>query len=366
MPIRFRKNVPTAWLRMTIREGRNRQVRRMTAAVGHPTLRLVRVAVGPISLADLAPGQWRELTAMNSGHWNPFGPRGRTGPHSRPPANSKPRRSTRLPPSSLQFASPFRIDRSTLEGIRSACSGPQPSGKTAPCSIVVDRPGIFGSTDARGKKGSAMASPARVDKMISLEEFLRMPEIDEHPYLEYIDGRIEAKVSPQKKHGRLEKRLMIHIDAFSEPQQLGETFPELRCTFAGRSIIPDVVFLLDEHIETDERGRDPRSHISTTGYPRRNRLSRPVGPEMPGEVALLQSQRLPAGLADRSGARTVQVYRRGRRPQLLSGDGILEGDPVLPGYHLPLAELFGWLKQPKRNRKPSAPRSEPPIEGEPS
>ena len=51
-----------------------------------------------------------------------------------------------------------------------------------------------------------MASPARVDKMITLEEFLRLPEIDEHPYLEYIDGRIEAKVSPQKKHGLLEKR----------------------------------------------------------------------------------------------------------------------------------------------------------------
>jgi pseudouridine synthase len=63
VPIRFRKNVPTAWLRLTIHEGRNRQVRRMTAAVGHPTLRLVRVAVGPVSLGDLAPGQWRELTA---------------------------------------------------------------------------------------------------------------------------------------------------------------------------------------------------------------------------------------------------------------------------------------------------------------
>jgi len=63
VPIRFRKNVPTAWLRLTIQEGRNRQVRRMTAAVGHPTLRLVRIAVGPVSLGDLAPGQWRELTA---------------------------------------------------------------------------------------------------------------------------------------------------------------------------------------------------------------------------------------------------------------------------------------------------------------
>jgi pseudouridine synthase len=61
VPIRFRKNVPTAWLRLTIREGRNRQIRRMTAAVGHPTLRLVRIAVGPVVLGELAPGQWSEL-----------------------------------------------------------------------------------------------------------------------------------------------------------------------------------------------------------------------------------------------------------------------------------------------------------------
>ncbi len=62
VPIRFRKNVPTAWLRLTLREGRNRQVRRMTAAVGFPTLRLVRVAIGPVELGDLSPGQYRELT----------------------------------------------------------------------------------------------------------------------------------------------------------------------------------------------------------------------------------------------------------------------------------------------------------------
>ena len=61
VPIRFRKNVPTAWLRLVLREGRNRQVRRMTAAVGHPTLRLVRIAVGPILLGGLRPGEWREL-----------------------------------------------------------------------------------------------------------------------------------------------------------------------------------------------------------------------------------------------------------------------------------------------------------------
>ncbi len=63
VPIRFRKNVPTAWLRLVLREGRNRQVRRMTAAVGFPTLRLVRVAVGPIVLDGLQPGECRDLTA---------------------------------------------------------------------------------------------------------------------------------------------------------------------------------------------------------------------------------------------------------------------------------------------------------------
>ena len=58
-PVRFRKNVPTAWLELTLREGRNRQVRRMTAAVGHPTLRLVRTHVAGYGLGELLPGQWR-------------------------------------------------------------------------------------------------------------------------------------------------------------------------------------------------------------------------------------------------------------------------------------------------------------------
>jgi 23S rRNA pseudouridine2457 synthase len=60
-PIRERKNVPTAWLRMTITEGRNRQVRRMTAAVGHPTLRLIRERIGQWELGKLAPGEWKEV-----------------------------------------------------------------------------------------------------------------------------------------------------------------------------------------------------------------------------------------------------------------------------------------------------------------
>ncbi len=66
-PVRFRKNVPDAWLALALHEGKNRQVRRMTAAVGHPTLRLVRWRIGRLTLADLgllqSPGVWRELDA---------------------------------------------------------------------------------------------------------------------------------------------------------------------------------------------------------------------------------------------------------------------------------------------------------------
>lgn len=62
VPIRHRPSIPTAWLRIVLREGKKRQIRHMTAAVGHPTLRLVRIAIGPLTLTGLQPGQWRDLT----------------------------------------------------------------------------------------------------------------------------------------------------------------------------------------------------------------------------------------------------------------------------------------------------------------
>jgi 23S rRNA pseudouridine2457 synthase len=61
-PIRFRKSVPTCWIELELVEGKNRQVRRMTAAIGHPTLRLLRTQIGAFQLANVAPGQWKELT----------------------------------------------------------------------------------------------------------------------------------------------------------------------------------------------------------------------------------------------------------------------------------------------------------------
>ncbi|MCW8906165.1 MAG: pseudouridine synthase [Sedimenticola sp.] len=84
-PVRFRANIPTQWLEIEIREGRNRQVRRMTAAVGHPTLRLVRVAIGEWSLDSLQPGEWRVLNIDRSpGKRNERHSRPRRSPQNRP------------------------------------------------------------------------------------------------------------------------------------------------------------------------------------------------------------------------------------------------------------------------------------------
>jgi 23S rRNA pseudouridine2457 synthase len=93
-PIRFRKSVPTSWLGLTIREGRNRQVRRMTAAVGLPTLRLVRIGIGPWRVEGLAPGEWREVplaeaeAALAAGRVRSPGRAPRSASRARGPARS--------------------------------------------------------------------------------------------------------------------------------------------------------------------------------------------------------------------------------------------------------------------------------------
>ena len=76
-PIRVRKSVPDSWIEITLTEGRNRQVRRMTAAVGHPTLRLIRARIGPWALDGLAPGTWRFASAPATGARVPYRKPGR-------------------------------------------------------------------------------------------------------------------------------------------------------------------------------------------------------------------------------------------------------------------------------------------------
>jgi Uma2 family endonuclease len=204
-------------------------------------------------------------------------------------------------------------------------------------------------------RSSTLASPARVQKTCTLEEFLRLPEIDEHPYLEYSDGRIEAKVSPQKKHSSIETKLAAALDAHAEREGKGGAFVELRCSFAGRSMIPDVVFLLEEHIETDPSGevldqtlRPPDIHVEIVSPDQSVRKCRE-------KLAFSTANGCPLGWLIDPTRRAAHVYRPGRPPARLPDGGALLGARVLPGFRLSLAELFGWLK--RRRPNPPSPQS---------
>ncbi len=188
-----------------------------------------------------------------------------------------------------------------------------------------------------------MASASRVREGLTLEEFLRMPEIDQQPYLEFIGGRIEAKAMPKTKHSIIQMRLTARLDEHAEPRRLGIPFPELRCTFAGRSIVPDIAFLLDLHILTDDRGEfvdetpiPPDIHIEIISPDRHEKKSRE-------KLAHSTANGSALGWLIHPYRETIHLYRPGREPELLPHDGVLEGEPVLPGFRLPVAEVFGWL-----------------------
>lgn len=187
-----------------------------------------------------------------------------------------------------------------------------------------------------------MASTSQGRATMTLEEFLRLPE--EEPSLEFIDGRVEVKVSPQKKHCVIEDDLTACLNHFARPSRRGRAFGELRCTFAGRSIVTDVAFLLREHIEVDEQGepidetrRPPDIHVEILSPDQAVRKSHE-------KLLHSTSHGCSLGWFIHPYRKTIDVYRPGREVECLGLDGVLEGEPVLPGFRLPVSEVFGWLK----------------------
>lgn len=197
-----------------------------------------------------------------------------------------------------------------------------------------------------------MASQPKVSERLTLEEFLRLPGIDQAPYSdsEYIDGRVVTKVSPQMKHGALTRYFLDRLNGFAEPAGLGEAFPELRCTFAGRSIISDVVSLLEGHIANEEDGSPVDSVRIPPDIPIEIISPNQPPSEADEKLRFSTANGCPLGWRVDPYQETIHDYRPGQPPLRFNAGDILEGEPVLPGFRLPLADVFDWFKRRKGRR----------------
>lgn len=176
---------------------------------------------------------------------------------------------------------------------------------------------------------------------ISLEEFLQLPETK--PASEYIDGKIYQKPMPQGEHSTLQGSLVTSINQIAKPQKKAYAFPELRCTFGGGSIVPDIAVFEWQHIPLLPNGRiDNKFEIPPdwtieilSPEQRPNRVIRKIS------FCLQQGTKL-AWLIDPEDE-TVTIFQPNQLPELKERQDILPALDVLGDWQLSAADLFSWL-----------------------
>lgn len=188
-----------------------------------------------------------------------------------------------------------------------------------------------------------MAAPTQVQTVLTLEEFLRMPEIDEVPYREYVDGRVETKAMATSKHNLIEHRLVTRLALFAESDGLGMALHEIRHTYDGRSVVPDVTFLLAENLVINPDGTPsnlvlvpPDIHVEI------------ISPDQSitkthAKLVFSTTHGCQLGILIHPDRKTIDVYRPERPPERLDDEGAIDFAPVLPGLVVTVAEVFSWM-----------------------
>ena len=182
---------------------------------------------------------------------------------------------------------------------------------------------------------------ATVQHGLTLEQFLKLPE--EEPALEFQDGMVTQKVSPKGPHSRLQYSLAERINRSAEPRKLAMAFPELRITFAGSSVVPDVAVYLWDRVPRDSGSEvasdfleapDIAIEVVSPGQSVNSLIRRCLWFVDNGvRIALLVDPE------DRS----VVRYRAGIQPEVLRGTDSIDLDDILPGFRLAVQELFDSL-----------------------
>jgi Uma2 family endonuclease len=180
-------------------------------------------------------------------------------------------------------------------------------------------------------------------KQVTLEEFLTLPETS--PASEYINGEIAPKPMPQGKHRKLQAKLVTAINQVVETQQIAQAFPELRCTFAGRSLIPDISIFAWERIPVDEDGDIANTFAIAPDWA--IEILSPDQNQTRVTDNLLHCLNYGCGigwLID-PGEHSVLVYPAGQQPKLYREENIpLSVPEFAQRFQFTAQDLFGWLK----------------------
>ncbi|MEH1844249.1 MAG: Uma2 family endonuclease [Nostoc sp.] len=180
-------------------------------------------------------------------------------------------------------------------------------------------------------------------KPLSLEEFLKLPETK--PSSEYINGQIIQKPMPQGKHSILQRELVSNINSVAKPQRVALAFPELRCTFGGRSIVPDVAVFAWERIPIDERGDVANVFNTYPDWTIEILLPEQNQTKVTGNILHCLKHGSPLGWLIDPGDRSVLVYPPKQQPELLQeSQEILPIPDLVSDLQLTVGQLFGWLK----------------------
>lgn len=184
-------------------------------------------------------------------------------------------------------------------------------------------------------------------RSITLEEFLKRPET--RPASEYIDGEIIQKPMPKGRHSRLQGKLCATVNQVAEPQELAYAFPELRCTFGGRSIVPDVAVFLWKHIPFLPESEVPDNFELAPDWAIEILSPDQKANKVIGNLLHCLSHGSRLGWFLDPDDRSILIFLPDQPPVLIQGDQLL---PVLPDIALPLTadQVFGWLKMGHSNQ----------------
>lgn len=178
-------------------------------------------------------------------------------------------------------------------------------------------------------------------KTITLEEFLKLPETN--PASEYINGQIIQKPMPQGKHSKLQGKLVTAINEVVETRQIALALPELRCTFGGRSIVPDVAVFAWEKIPLDENGEIANVFQAAPDLTIEILSPDQSQTKVTGNILHCLKYGSSLGWLIDPDERVVLVYPPKQQPELLTQADLLPV-PDLVTLQLTVADLFGWLR----------------------